>query len=89
MLWGGGCNDCACQLFVPNKGCFHGSELIFLFDLEIALWTEGERKLADAFVAYWTSFAKNGVPTGASYPSWPVFSTVTLRASLGHPQYRL
>ena len=38
------------QLFVPNKGCCHGSELVFVFDVTIGLWTPGEVALAKAFV---------------------------------------
>jgi carboxylesterase type B len=38
------------QLFVPNKGCCHGSELVFVFDIELGLWTTDEQALAKAFV---------------------------------------
>ena len=68
------------QLFIPNKGCCHGSELVFLFDLTIGLWTDGERELAEAFVEYWTSFATTGVPSGPSLPTWPAFTLVRQRA---------
>jgi hypothetical protein len=40
------------QIFAPDKGCFHGSELAFVFDLELALWSSEERALAQAFVKY-------------------------------------
>ena len=66
------------QLFVPNKGCFHGSELFFVLDLSIALWTEGEKALADAFIDYWTNFAATGVPSGLTLPPWPAFTMVSV-----------
>lgn len=62
------------DLFVPDKGCCHASELAFVFDLEIGLWTKEERELADAFVEYWTSFAANGVPGTATLPQWQAFN---------------
>ena len=38
------------QLFVPDKGCCHGSELVMVFDVTLGLWTSGEKALAQAFV---------------------------------------
>jgi carboxylesterase type B len=40
------------ELFVPDKGCCHGSELVFVFDIELGLWTAEEQALAQAFVKY-------------------------------------
>lgn len=38
------------QLLYPWRGCFHGSELTFVFDYTLGLWTQGEQALAQAFV---------------------------------------
>lgn len=60
---------------------FHGSELPYVFgtaDRLTSHWpkppdTAAERKLSEAMVGYWTSFAKTGRPTAASEPDWPAF----------------
>jgi len=63
------------SLFVPFKGCFHGSELVMVYDVELGLWSEGERALGDLFVRYWTRFAVTGNPNGAADPQWPAYDT--------------
>lgn len=62
------------DLFAPSKGCFHGSELAFVFDLHLVQWTPEERELASAFVHYWVSFAATGTPSAPSQPQWPPFN---------------
>ena len=62
------------KLFVPYKGVFHGSELAFVFDLKLGLWTKEERALALQFVRYWTRFARTGNPNGGSDFHWPAYS---------------
>lgn len=32
-----------------------------------------EKALSDAMMAYWTSFARSGVPTAAGYADWPMY----------------
>lgn len=60
---------------------FHASELPYVFgtiDRTPLYWpkipdTEDERKLSDAMIGYWTSFARTGIPTAADQPSWPAY----------------
>jgi para-nitrobenzyl esterase len=62
---------------------FHASELPYVFgtfDRTPPLWpkipdTAQERKLSDAMIAYWTSFARTGRPQAANEPKWPVFGS--------------
>lgn len=56
-------------------GCFHGSELVMVYDLTVALWGAGEPELAQLFVRYWTNFAINGTPNAAGLPYWPAFGS--------------
>jgi len=58
--------------FVPNKGVFHGSELVFVFDIGLALWEKAEKQLSSAFVQYWYNFIATGNPNGVGLPTWPV-----------------
>ena len=63
---------------------FHASELPYIFgDVGKGAplpenWPvpEGarEKSLSDAMLAYWTSFARSGVPTAQSWPDWPRFT---------------
>jgi len=58
-----------------NLRCFHGSELVSVFDVSVLLWTEAEVAMARTFVAYWTNFAISGDPNrGAAVPPWPEFT---------------
>jgi hypothetical protein len=43
------------DLFKP-LGCFHGSELVNVFDLSIAMLGPGEPELGKQFVRYWVNF---------------------------------
>jgi para-nitrobenzyl esterase len=62
---------------------FHASELPYVFgtfDGTPPLWpkipdTAQERKLSDAMIGYWTSFARSGRPQAANEPDWPAFGT--------------
>jgi para-nitrobenzyl esterase len=63
---------------------FHAAEIPFVFghvDLGAPLaknWpaAEGprEKALSDAMMAYWTSFARSGVPTAQGHPDWPTYA---------------
>ncbi|MBN9591992.1 MAG: carboxylesterase family protein, partial [Alphaproteobacteria bacterium] len=63
---------------------FHASELPFVFGQvgsQAKLppnWPRpdgaDDTKLSDAMMNYWTSFARNGVPTAPGQPSWPRFA---------------
>ena len=35
----------------------------------------GEKALSDAMIAYWTSFARTGVPKAPGQPDWPTFAS--------------
>jgi para-nitrobenzyl esterase len=61
----------------PRAGCFHGSELINVFDLEIGMWGEGEVALGRQFVRYWTRFATTGNPNGGGDPVWLPYGNAT------------
>jgi para-nitrobenzyl esterase len=64
---------------------FHGSEMPYVFGHvgEGAVlppnWPlpEGpkENALSDAMMAYWTSFARTGVPKAEGQPDWPIFAS--------------
>lgn len=61
---------------------FHASELPFMFgtlDRLPPFWpkpppTTAEKRLSDAMVGYWTSFAATGTPSAAGAPAWPAFA---------------
>jgi para-nitrobenzyl esterase len=68
-----------------NLPAFHGSELPYVFGLvgpngwASRNWpkppnTPEEVALSDAIIGYWTSFARNGVPTAAGEPDWKPFA---------------
>ena len=62
---------------------FHASELPFVFgtfDGTPPHWpkvpdTPQQRKLSDAMIGYWSSFARTGRPHAANEPDWPDFGT--------------
>jgi para-nitrobenzyl esterase len=62
---------------------FHASELPYVFgtlDNTPSLWpkvpgTAQERKLSDAMIDYWSSFARTGRPEATNEPAWPAFGT--------------
>ena len=61
----------------PSKkqtiGAFHAAEISFVFDSHLRGMqiTDGDRKLTDYMVAYWTNFAKTGNPNAEGLPAWP------------------
>ncbi len=62
---------------------FHASELPFVFgtmDRTTPSWpkipaTPGEKKLSDAMVGYWSSFARTAKPRAANEPDWTAFGS--------------
>lgn len=62
---------------------FHASELPYVFgtfDGTPTHWpkipdTEEEKKLSDAMIGYWTSFARSGRPTAEDEPAWPAYGS--------------
>lgn len=62
---------------------FHASELLYVFgtlDRTPPLWPKPpaapeERRLSDAMIGYWTSFARMGRPQTANEPDWPAFGS--------------
>ena len=62
---------------------FHAAELPYMFgtiDRTPPLWpkipqTAEEARFADAMVAYWSSFARSGVPRAENQPDWPAYGT--------------
>ena len=66
-----------------NLHAFHASELPFVFgtfNSTPPLWprvpdTAEQRKLSDAMIGYWTSFARTGRPQASQEPDWPAYGT--------------
>jgi para-nitrobenzyl esterase len=66
-----------------DKGlhAFHAAELPYVFgtaDRTPLNWpkipdTDGEKKLSDAMLDYWASFARTGVPVASGAPAWPAY----------------
>ena len=62
---------------------FHASELPYVFgnfDGTPPLWpkipeTPRERRLSEAMIGYWTSFARSGKPVAKGEPEWPTFGS--------------
>lgn len=62
---------------------FHASELPYVFgtfDGTPQLWpripnTDEEKKLSDAMIGYWSSFARSGRPTAEEEPAWPEYGS--------------
>lgn len=56
-----------------DEGAEHATELTYLFPGLLGELNAGQRRLSDAMVAYWTSFARDGRPQGDGAPRWPRF----------------
>ncbi|KQN25507.1 carboxylesterase [Sphingomonas sp. Leaf33] len=62
---------------------FHAAEIPYVFgtpDKTPPLWprvpdTLGDRRMSDAMLGYWTSFAKTGAPVAAGQPAWQPYGT--------------
>ena len=62
---------------------FHASEVPFVFgtfDRTPPYWpkipdTAEEKKLSDAMIGYWSSFARSGKPQAENEPDWPEFGS--------------
>ena len=56
----------------------HASEIQYLFDLPVAVpapaLDRDQRRLSDAMIAYWTSFARTGQPAARTTPAWPRYT---------------
>lgn len=59
-------------------GARHAGEIEYVFgtldSVPGVTWTEEDRRLTDAMMNYWTSFARNGKPSGSGLPAWPLYS---------------
>ena len=57
------------------KGAVHASEMAYIFKHfdpnTLHQRTEGDHKLSEIMVSYWTNFAKNGDPNHEGLPEWP------------------
>jgi para-nitrobenzyl esterase len=52
-------------------GATHGAEVSYVFGRLGANYAQVDRDLSSAMQEYWTNFAKNGNPNGASRATWP------------------
>ena len=60
----------------PEFGAFHTAEVPYVFGTLDALprpWTDVDRRLSQAMMAYWAAFAARGDPNGPALPPWPAF----------------
>jgi para-nitrobenzyl esterase len=57
-------------------GCYHGSELPYLFHfLPGSKFTEEDKEFSDEMIGYWTRFARSGNPNGNGAQLWPAFES--------------
>lgn len=56
-------------------GSFHSLECMYLSKHYWTDWVKGtaDEALSDAMIAYWTNFARDGVPGGAGLPVWSAY----------------
>jgi para-nitrobenzyl esterase len=68
---------------VAGLHAFHASELPFVFGTLETFppnWPPvpdepAQRRLSEAMIGYWTSFARDGAPHAAGAPDWPAYAT--------------
>lgn len=60
--------------FAP-LGAFHSLESMYLSKQYWTDWVGApeDERLSEAMIAYWTSFARDGVPSGAGMPAWAAY----------------
>ncbi|SEF82263.1 para-nitrobenzyl esterase [Nonomuraea solani] len=56
-----------------EEGAQHASELSYVFPDLLGELNASQRRLSDAMIDYWTSFAHDGRPRAAAAPRWPRF----------------
>mmetsp|Transcript_32161 Transcript_32161/g.37796 ORF Transcript_32161/g.37796 Transcript_32161/m.37796 type:complete len:587 (+) Transcript_32161:3-1763(+) len=61
---------------VDPLGVFHGSELIMVFDFEVALLTDEETALGEMVSGAWSTFALSSNPNSGD-EDWPIYNTTT------------
>ena len=57
-----------------HYGVFHGTDLIFVWNKSLVLFSEAEQQLAETFGKMWTSMAIHGDPTVTSKVNWPKYN---------------
>lgn len=63
-------------------GAYHGLELPYLWDLNLA-WdtypelTAEQERLSGTMIGYWSAFVHSGDPNGSARPHWPAFTPGT------------
>jgi para-nitrobenzyl esterase len=57
-----------------EEGAEHATELVYLFPGLLGRLNAEQRRLSDAMIGYWTSFARDGRPNAPWAPRWPLFS---------------
>lgn len=69
-----------------DAGAFHSSELWYVFGTLGRCWrpfAQGDYRLSQQMLDYWTNFAKTGNPNGAGLPLWKPFAEDKLEMRLG------
>lgn len=63
-----------------DVGARHAGDIEYVFgtldSVKGVTWSEDDRKLADAMMTYWSSFARTGRPHGDGLPEWPAFEGI-------------